>query len=116
MTSTAKMDRAARYGQDDDDAFCAAWADVEHRPYTISGTGKVLHRRDACGQAMGASGPKPNTEFMPRAVFLTAEEAAAFLDEFGGHRPCGLCGPGGWLDHLTERRPHRHVPCGLGWP
>ena len=108
-----ELSRAACYGQDDDATWLVAWGDIEHRPYMLAGSGKVLHRR-GCGS--GHPNSFPVTDYVPRPVFLTVTEAAAFLDESARHRHCGICGPAGLLDRLAERRPHRRAQCGLGWP
>lgn len=109
------LSRAACYGQDDDAKWLAAWAD-EHRPYMISGSGNALHLR-SCGLGNpNVPSPRPVPEYSPRPVYLTVMEAMAFLDESSRHHHCGICGPGGHLDRLAERRPHRRIPCGTGWP
>ena len=116
MTQT----RADDYGQADDAVWTAAWADTARRPYMISGsTGGALHTRRDCGHvgaeygSMAPGGPWPVPEYAPRPVFLTAEEAAAFLAGAARRHVCGTCArlaPWRIQQGRTVPRPNQYGP------
>lgn len=115
------MTRADDYGQADDQAWIAAWADTTRRPYMISASGHALHSRRDCqaitefGSA-AHGGPYPNLDYRPRWVFLTAAEAQAFLSESPRHHLCGVCSRVHPARIRQGRTVPRRVSCGLGWP